>query len=71
MAVNPIVECFWRDLVPEYCHGLESSAVNTAPLFFVEYLQGRSNQSLPRLPLHMHAEEIIRTVLKSNIHIGW
>jgi len=70
MAVNPIIECFWRDLAPEYCHGLESSAVNTAPPFFVESLQGRSNRSLPRLPLHMRAEDIIPTVLTSNIHIG-
>jgi len=71
MAVEPIIECFWSDLVPEFYHGWESSAVNTAPPFFVESLQGRSNRSLPCLPLHMHAEEIIPTVLTSNIHIGW
>jgi hypothetical protein len=69
MAVNPIIECFGRELGPEYCHGLESSAVNTAPPFFVESLQGRSNKSLTRLPLDMHAEDIIPTVLTSNIHI--
>jgi len=33
MAVNPIIDCFWRDLVPEYCQGLESSVVYTAPPF--------------------------------------
>jgi len=70
MAVNPIIECFWRDLVPEYCHGLESTVVHTALPFFFESLQGRSNRSLPRLPLHMHAEDIVPTVLTSNIHIG-
>jgi len=61
MAVNPIIECFWRDLVTEYCQGLESNAVYTAPPFFVETLAGRSNRSLPRLLLHMHAQAIIST----------
>jgi len=70
MAVNPIIECFGRDFVPEYCHGLESSAVYTATSFFIESLHGHSNRSLPRLPLHMHAEKIIPTVLTSNIHNG-
>jgi len=70
MAVNPIIECFGRDLVPEYCQGLESGTVYTAPPFFVESVQGRSNRSLPRLPLHMHAEDIIPTFLKLNIYIG-
>jgi len=70
MAVNPIIECFWRDLIPEYCQGLESSAVYTAPHFFVESVHSRSNRSLPRLPLHMHAEDIIPTFLTSNIYIG-
>jgi len=69
MGVNPIIECFWRDLVPEYCQGLESSAVYTAPPFFVESVYGHSNRSLPRLPLHMHAEDIIPTFLTSNIYI--
>jgi len=27
MAVNPIMECFSRDLITKYCEGLESSAV--------------------------------------------
>ena len=58
-----------RDLVPEYCHGLESSPVYTAPLCLVRSATGRSNRSLPCLPLHMHDEEIIPTVLTSNIHI--
>ena len=33
MAVNPIIECFGRDLIPDYCHSIESSAVYTAPPF--------------------------------------
>jgi len=69
MAVDPIIECFWRDLVPEYCQGLESSLIYTAPPFFVESLQGRPYRSLPRLPLNMHAEDIIPTFLMSTIYI--
>ena len=69
MAVNPIIQCIPRDLVHEYCQGLESSAIYTAPPFFVESLHGRSNRSLPQLLLHMHAEEIIPTILMSNIYI--
>jgi len=71
MDVNPIIEWFWRDLVPEYCQGLESRAVYTAPPFFVESVHGRSDKSLPRLPLHMHAEDSIPPFFKSNMHIGW
>ena len=41
MPVNPIIECFSRNLVPEYCQGLESSAVYIAPPFVVELLHGR------------------------------
>jgi len=59
--LTPIIECISRDLVREYCQGLESSAVYTAPPFFVESLHGRSSRSLPHLPLHMHAEENIAT----------
>jgi hypothetical protein len=70
MAVSPVIECFSRDLVPEYCQGLEASAVSTVPPFFVESLHGRSNRSLPCLPLHMHAEDIIPTFLSSNNYIG-
>ena len=70
MAVNPIIKCFWRDLVPEYCQGLYSSVVYPAPLYCVKSHHGRSNWSLPRLLLHMHAEEIIPTFLTSNIYIG-
>jgi hypothetical protein len=70
MAVNPIIECFLRDLVPEYCRGLESSAVYTAPSFSVKSVHCRSNRSLPRLPLHMHGEDIIPTFLMSNIYNG-
>jgi hypothetical protein len=70
MAVNPIIEYFWRDLVHVYCHGLESSAGNTAPPIFVESLQCGTNRLLPPLPLHMHAENNLPTALMSNIHIG-
>jgi len=70
MAVNPIIECFSRDLVTKYCHSLESRLVNTAPPIFVKTLPGRSNRSLPRLPLHMHAQIIIPTFEMSNIYIG-
>jgi len=70
MVVNPIIECFSRDLITEYCQGLESSAVHTAPPFFVKSLHGRSNSSLSRLLLHMHAQAIIPTFVTSNIYIG-
>ena len=70
IAVNPIIECFSRDLVTEYCQGSQSSAVHTAPPFFVETLHGRSNWSLPRLLLLMHAQAIIPTFLTSKIYIG-
>jgi len=69
-AVNSIIECISRDLVPEYSQGLESSAVYTAPPIFVESLHGHSNSSLPWLLLQMPAEEIIPTFLTSNICIG-
>jgi len=69
MPVHRISECFSTDLVPEYCQGLEASAVSTAPPFFVESLHGRSNRSLPHLPLNMHAEDIIPTCLTLNINI--
>ena len=69
MAVNPIIESFSRDLVTGYCQSLESSAVYTAPPCFVETLPGRSNRSLPHLPLHMHAQAIIPTFLTWNINI--
>jgi len=70
IAINPLIECFSRDLVTEYCQGLESCAVLTAPPFFVETLPGRSNRSLPRLPLDMHAQAIVPTFLTLNIYIG-
>jgi hypothetical protein len=41
----------------------------TAPPCFFESLPGHSNWSLPRLPLHMHAEEIIPTFSTSNTYI--
>ena len=70
IAVNPIMDCISRNLVPKYCQGIESSTVYTAPPFCVESLCGRSNRSPPCLPLHMHAEEIIPTYLGSSIYIG-
>jgi hypothetical protein len=70
MAVDPIIECISRDLVTEYCHGLESGAVYTVPPFFVETLLGRSNRSLPCLPLHMPAQACIPTFLLWNINNG-
>jgi len=69
MAVNNIIECFWRDLVPEDREGLESSVVYTAPPIVVESVHGRSNRSLVRLLLHMHAEDTIPAFLMSNIYI--
>jgi len=59
MAVNPMIECFSRNLVPEYCQGLESSTVYLAPPFFIDFGSGRSSRSLPRLPLHTHVQKII------------
>jgi hypothetical protein len=65
-----MIECFSRDLVTEYCQGLESSAVHTAPPIFVQTLHGRSSWSIPRLPLRMEAQAIVPTFLMSNIYIG-
>jgi len=70
MAVNPIIECNSRDLISEYCQGIESSMVFTATPFFVKTLPGLSNRSLPHLPLHMLVQVIISTFLMSNIYIG-
>jgi hypothetical protein len=70
MSVEPIIECFPRDLIREYYQGLEASAVSTAPPIFVETLPGCSNRSLPGLPLHIHAKIIISTFSTSNIYIG-
>jgi len=72
MAVNPIIECFSKNLIPHYCHGFESStgtAVYTVPPFFVESLHGCLDRSLPCLLLHMYAEDTIATFLTSNIYI--
>jgi hypothetical protein len=66
---NPIIECCSKDLVPEYCQGFEASAVSNAPPVFIESLHGRSNRSVPRMPLHVHAEVILPTFLTSNINI--
>jgi len=70
MALNPIMECFSRDLVTEYCHGLETSTVHTAPPVFVETHPGRSNRSLPCLPLHLDAQANIPQFVTSNSYIG-
>jgi len=47
MAANHIFEGFARDLITEYCQGLEASTVYTAPPFVVEIFRGRSNMNLP------------------------
>jgi len=70
IAVNPIIECFSRDLVTEYCQCFQCSAVYTVPPDVVETLPGRSYRSLPRLPFHMHEQAIIPTYLSWNINIG-
>jgi hypothetical protein len=70
MAVNPIIESFGRDLVTDYCQGLECSAVYSAPPFFVETLPDRSNRSPHRLPFNMHTLAIISTFLTWHINIG-
>jgi len=38
--------------------------------FVFQYLHGLSDRSLPRLPLHMHAENVFPTFLTSTINIG-
>jgi hypothetical protein len=70
IAVNPILEFFSSEFVPEYCHGLESSMVYTVTPFVVESIHGHSNRSVPCLPLHMHAGEVIPTFLTSSLYIG-
>jgi len=69
MVVNLIIEYFSRNLVPENCHGLESSAICTAPLF-VDSLPGRISRSLSRVSLNIQAEEDIATFFMSNNCIG-
>jgi hypothetical protein len=69
MAVNTIIECFPKNLVPENGQSLQSSMFYTAPPMFVEYLPCHSSRRQPRLPLHRHGEEIIPTFLTSNIYI--
>jgi len=69
MAVDPIIECFSRHLLPEYCQGLDSCAVNTAASFLVESIDGCPNSSLPGLQSNTHADKMIRTFLTSNIYI--
>jgi len=70
IAVNPIIECFWRDLVPKYCQGVQSSAVYTGPPFFVDSVHGRPYWSLPCVLLHLHAEDMVPTILTLIIYIG-
>jgi len=69
MIVNPIIECCSMDLIPGYCQCSMSSAIYTAPSFFVDSLHGHPNRSLPCLALHMYAEEIIPTFVMLNIYI--
>jgi hypothetical protein len=70
MQVSSIIESFSRDLVPEYCQSFKSGAGCTAHPCFIESLYGCSNRSLPCLPLHMHAEQIIPIFLTSNLDSG-
>jgi len=70
MALNRILECFSRDLIPEYCHGLESRVVYTAPPFLVQSLNGCSNRSEPPLPMHLDAEHFSPTFRMLIIYIG-
>jgi len=70
MAVNPIITCDSRNLVPKYCQGLEYSAFYTASPIYVESLPSGPNTTLPCLPFHMHSAQIISTFLTSSIHIG-
>jgi len=70
MPVNPIIEWFWRDPIPEHCQVLDASVISTGPPSLVEGLDGRTNRSVPRLPLQMHANESIATCLTSNIYLG-
>jgi hypothetical protein len=69
MAINHTIDCGSRDLVLEYCHSMESTEGYTVPPIFVKFLPGRSNRGLPYLPMHMHAKDMIPTILKSNIYI--
>jgi len=69
MAVNTVVECFSRDLVPKYFQGLQSSVVYTAPPFFVTSIPGCICRTLPGLPLHMNTPEIIATFIPSKVYI--
>jgi hypothetical protein len=67
------LNAFQGILLPSIVTGdsdLESSRVYTVPPCFFESLPGRPNRSLPSLPLHMHAEEIIATFSTLNIYIG-
>jgi hypothetical protein len=41
MPVNPIIQYFSRDLLAEYCQGIEARAISTVPPLSVEYLHGR------------------------------
>jgi len=70
MPVYPIIEMFSSNLIPEYCQGLEASVACTAPASFVKSLHGRSNTSLRRLLLHIHADDMFSTILVSPIYIG-
>ena len=53
---NPINDCFWKHLVPEYSHGSECNTVYTEPPIFVESLPGSSSRSLLCLLFHLHIE---------------
>jgi len=70
MAVNPRIEYFSSNLIPEYLQSVECSTTYTVLHFFVKCLPCRSNRSPPRLLLQMQVDEIIPTFSTSNIYIG-
>jgi len=70
MAVDKVIECIWMDLVPEYCQSSDSGTVYTAPPIVVRSVHGSSNRHVPRLALHMRAEDVIPTFITSIIDIG-
>jgi hypothetical protein len=50
MAVNPIIECCSRELVPEYCQDLKSSVIYPVHLLFVKSVHGHLHRSPHPVP---------------------
>jgi hypothetical protein len=61
MAGNSRIECLSQDLVHDYYHGVQSSALHTVSPIITYSNTGRSNWSLPRLLFHLPTAEIIPT----------